>query len=226
MPLVPVPLRTHVVTFRDDIAEVARSYCHRIAAPGDVLAISETVVAITQGRAVLPEAVRPRLWARFLCRFPDKDGSLATPAAMELAFREVGTKRIFKGVMAAAWGRLTGKRGRFFEVAGPELALFDDIAGTMAPFDRHIVMGPKHPSQVARQVREVIGIDVCITDVNDRGCVDVLGLASDREDPQAIAALKHEIEAALKTNPGGNDDEQTPLVLLKRVGQPESPEAS
>ncbi|MBC7342538.1 MAG: F420-0:Gamma-glutamyl ligase [Clostridia bacterium] len=218
MPLVPVPLRTHVVTARDDIADVARRYCHRIAAPGDALAISETVVAITQGRAILPETVRPRMLARFLCRFPDKDGSLATPAAMELAFQEVGTMRILKGAMAAAWGRLTGKRGRFFEVAGQELALFDDIAGTMAPFDRHIVMGPKNPDQVARQVKEVVGIDVCITDVNDRGCVDVLGLATDLEDPQAIDALKHEIEAALKTNPGGNDDEQTPLVLLKRIG--------
>ena len=91
------------------------------------------MVAIAQGRAIVSSAIKPGLLARFLCRFPQKHGSLATPQAMQLAIDEVGSWRILGGVAAAGVGRLIGRRGWFYLVAGRELALFDDIAGHAAP---------------------------------------------------------------------------------------------
>ncbi len=76
-----IPVRTHIVTEQDNIVDVVKKYTGQIAEQGDIIAVAESVVAITQGRAILPEKVKPGFLARFLCRFPGKDGSLATPPA-------------------------------------------------------------------------------------------------------------------------------------------------
>ncbi len=202
-----IPIRTRLLTPQDDLVAVVRQYCGRIIRPGDIVAISESVVAITQGRAVRPDQVRTGWLARFLCRFPAKHGSLATPAAMQLAIEEVGCFRILLGAAAAAVGRLFGRRGDFYRVAGPQLKLIDDIAGTMPPFDDYIVLGPKDPEGVARRIRSEVGVEAAVVDVNDLSCVDILG-ASEGVDRELVARL-------LRDNPGGNDDQQTPFVILR-----------
>lgn len=202
-----IPIRTHVVTEKDDIVDVVKKYAGEIAGPGDIIAVAESVVAITQGRAILPETVRPGFLARFLCRFPGKDGSLATPQAMQMAIRETGTPRILLGAAAAACGRIIGRRGDFYRVAGRHLALIDDVAGTMWPFDRHIILGPKDPQKIVDRIREVTGAEAVIADVNDIKKADILA-ASKGVDQEAL--IKD-----LEDNPFGNDDQQTPIVILK-----------
>lgn len=202
-----IPIRTRILTGQDDLVEVVREYCGRIARPGDVITLSESVVAIMQGRAIRADQVKAGLLARFMCRFPAKHGSLATPAAMQLAIREVGPVRILLGAAAAALGRLVGRRGDFYRVAGPDLKLIDDIAGTLPPYDDCIVLGPKDPRATAQKAKDALGIDVAIVDVNDLGCVDILG-ASDGADRDLVMRL-------LRDNPGGNDDQQTPIVILR-----------
>lgn len=203
-----IPIRTHIITERDNIVEVARRYTEGIAAPGDVIALAESVVAISQGRAILPETVKPGWLARFLCRFPGKSGSLATPAAMQLAIQEVGRVRILAGCVAAAIGRLLRRKGYFYIVAGRELALIDDVAGTMYPYDRHIVLGPREPQKVVQEIKKATGAEAVIADVNDLGCVDILGITN--------KAYLEAVQEALRDNPFGNEDEQTPIVVLKR----------
>ncbi|MGI9952174.1 coenzyme F420-0:L-glutamate ligase [Moorellaceae bacterium AZ2] len=205
-----IPIRTHVLTEKDDIVEVARRYTTGIVARGDVIALAESAVAITQGRAILPETVRPGWLARFLCRFPAKSGSLATPAAMQLAINEVGRARILAGCAAAALGKILRKKGLFYIVAGRELALIDDVAGTMYPYERHVVLGPKNPAKVVKDIKRSTGAEAAIVDVNDLGCVDIIGISN-----KLYAAA---VKAALHDNPFGNEDEQTPIVVLKRAG--------
>ncbi len=204
-----LPVRTRLITEHDDLLEVVAYYTEGLVQPGDVVVLSESMVAIAQGRAIVSSAIRPGALARFLYRFPQKHGSLATPQAMQLAIDEVGSWRILAGVAAAGIGRLIGRRGWFYLVAGRELALFDDIAGTLPPYDRHIVMGPKDPAKVVRQVKERIGADVAIADVNDIHCVDIMAYAGDLQEEA--------FRAALTDNPAGNDDQQTPIVILKRM---------
>lgn len=137
-------------------------------------------------------------------------GSLATPQAMQLAIQEVGTWRILAGCVAAALGRLAGRRGDFYRVAGRHLALIDDVAGTMCNYESYIVLGPRNPQQVAEAIKESTGIDAVVTDVNDAGRVDILGATSGVD--------RKMVEEALRDNPFGNDDQQTPIVVLKKVG--------
>lgn len=209
-----IPVRTRVLTPRDDLVTSLRRYCGRLVQPGDVIAISESVVAILQGRAIRADTVRAGLLARFLCRFPAKHGSLATPAAMQLALNEVGAWRVLLGTAAAGLGRLVGRRGDFYRVAGSELKLIDDIAGTMPPFDDCIVLGPQDPEGTARRLAQELGVGIALVDVNDLGCVDILG-ASEGVDRALVTRL-------LGDNPAGNDDQQTPFVILRPGRFPEN----
>jgi len=209
LPYKPLAIRTHVIAPGEDLVEVVRRYTADVADPGDVVALSESMVAIAQGRAVLPQDVRPRPLARVLRRFAHPDGSLATPAAMELAMREAGACRVLLAGAAAAAGRLFGVRGLFFRVAGHGLQFIDDIGGTLPPFDRYIVLGPRDPDELARRIKQGVGLDILIVDVNDLGCVDILAYTGTADPAPLVEALRH--------NPQGNDDEQTPIVLLKRL---------
>ena len=202
-----IPLRTHLVTERDDIFRVVEQYTKDVAEPGDVVVLAESVVAITQGRAVPQQSVRPGPLAAFLSRFPAKDGSLATPHAMQLAIDEAGAGRILLGAAAAALGRPFGRRGDFYRVAGRHLALIDDVAGTMWPYEKHIVLGPRDPDRLAGQLKEKLGVDVVVVDVNDIRCVDILGASGGVD--------RRRVSRALLSNPLGNDDQQTPLAVIK-----------
>lgn len=204
-----IPIRTHIVTEADDIVEVVKKYTGDIVGPGDIISVAESVVAITQGRAVLPETVRPGVLARFLCRFPGKDGSLATPQALQLAIRETGTFRILLGAAAAACGKLAGRRGDFYRVAGRHLTLIDDVAGTMWPFERHIILGPKDPDRIVEGIRKATGAEAVIVDVNDTRNVDILAASKGIDLKKLIKELED--------NPFGNDDQQTPIVVIKRL---------
>lgn len=202
-----IPIRTHIITEKDDMVDVVKKYTGEVAEQDDIIAMAESVVAITQGRAIMPDTINPGLLARFLCLFPGKDGSLATPQAMQLAIREVGRTRIMIGAIAAVIGKIIHRKGYFYRIAGRQLAQIDDVAGTMWPFEKHIILGPKNPHDVVKRIKDVTGMEAVITDVNDIRKVDILA-ASEGVDRDSL--IKD-----LEDNPFGNDDQQTPIIVLK-----------
>lgn len=203
-------IRTHLITEKDDVCDVIERYTRDIAEPGDIVGISESVVAIMQGRAIPPEDIRPGLLARTVCRFAHPDASISASRSMQMAIEQVGPLRILLAAAAGLIGKILGVRGLFFRVAGHSVAEIDDSGGTMPPYDRSIILGPKDPDAVARRVWRRTGVWTLILDVNDKGAVDILGtsipLSKERE--EAVRRL-------LRKNPFGNDDQKTPLVVIK-----------
>ena len=203
-------IRTHLITEKDDPLSVIRRYTKDVAEPGDMVGISESVVAIMQGRAIPPETVKPSFLARFIARFAHPDASVSAPRSMQVAIDMVGVPRILMAAAAGLWGKLTGKKGLFFKVAGHEVAEIDDSGGTMPPYERSIILGPKNAHAEARKVWRNTGLWLLILDVNDKGAVDVLG-SSLPLTPEKEKWIKE----LLKSNPFGNDDQKTPLVVIK-----------
>lgn len=206
-----LPLKTELLGPGDDIVDVARRALDASGItpePTDILVICESPLAITQGRIVDIDTVRPSLAARVICRFFDFDSSLSTPYAAQVAMNEVGSLRLVLAFLLAAPGRLIGRRGDFYRLAGRQAAWIDDIPGTMPPYTQHIVLGPRNPDGVARQVARELGCGAAVVDANDLGRVEIMG---------ASAFLDKEfLIEAMRPNPQGNDDEQTPLVLVRR----------
>ncbi|MGH9225030.1 MAG: coenzyme F420-0:L-glutamate ligase [Acidimicrobiales bacterium] len=210
-PVEVIPLKTELLVPGDDIVAVAR---RAVDAAGikpersDILAIAESPLAITQGRIVDIDEVRPGVLARILCRFFDFDSSLSTPYAAQVGMNEVGAARFVVAFLVAAPTRIFGRHGDFYRLAGRQVAWMDDIPGTMPPYTQHIILGPHDPTGVARRVAGELHCGAAVVDANDLGRVEILGTS-------AFVDRKLLIEA-MRPNPAGNDDQQTPLVLVRK----------
>jgi hypothetical protein len=213
--LVAIPVRTPIVRPGDALVTLVAGAVRGIARAGDVIAISETAVAIAQGAFVPAEYIRPSRLAYALSR---RAGALATvnqPESLQLVIDEVGSWRVFYAAVMHVLGRLRGKRGAFYEVLGEAITAIDGYTGTMPPYERAIVLAPREPDAVAQQIADATGAGCAIVDANDLEKAKVLG-ASAGIDRAAV-------ERALLDNPHGNGDEQTPIVVLKWRGAGGSP---
>lgn len=205
--IVAVPVRTPLIRPGDDLIALVLRAVRGIARPGDVLAISETAVAIAQGQAVPAEYVRPSKIAYALSR---RAGALATvnqPESLQIVIDQAGVwKVLYASVMHVA-GRFVGRRGMFYEIMGEAITAIDGYTGTLPPFERTIVFAPQNPEAFAQSVYERSGIACAVVDANDLEKAKVLGASA--------GVHRANVERALLSNPHGNGDEQTPIVVLK-----------
>ena len=95
----------------------------------------------------------------------------------------------------------------FYQLAGEQARLIDDVTGTLPPFDQFIVLGPEHSQRLVDQIFQETGLQAAIVDVNDLKAVKILA-ATANTDQQLLTQ-------ALIDNPAGNADEQTPVVLIR-----------
>ncbi len=66
VPYLRIPIQTTVVTEQDDIVDLVDRYTRAQRQAGDTLVVSESVVAISQGRAIPENQIRVGLLARML----------------------------------------------------------------------------------------------------------------------------------------------------------------
>jgi len=213
--LVAIPVRTPLVREGDDLAAVVSAAIAGIARAGDVVAISETAVAIAQGAFVVAERVRPSRLAYILSR---RAGALATinqPESLQLVIDDVGPWRVFYAAVMQVLGRLAGRRGVFYEIMGEAIAAIDGYTGTMPPYERAIVLSPHEPDAVCETIAARTGVACAIVDANDLEKAKVLGASH--------GVRRQAVEGALLDNPHGNGDEQTPIVVLKWRGTGANP---
>lgn len=203
---VAIPVRTRLVGAGDDLAGLVAGAVRGIAGPNDVVAVSETAVAIAQNRMIAAETIRPSRLAYALSR---RAGALATinqPESMQLVIDDVGASRVAFAAIAHAIGRAFGRRGVFYAVLGEAISAIDGYTGTLPPFDRTIVLGPENPDGAASEIAARAGAHAVVVDANDLGIAKVLGASA--------RVRRAAVEAALRANPHGNGDEQTPIVVL------------
>jgi hypothetical protein len=205
-----LPLRTRIIMPEDDIEAVAKEYAGDQVRPEDILFISEKVVAITQGRAVPTSTIRVSLLARLLWRFVKKVPygiGLRNPYSMQCAIDECGASLILRAAVGGAWGRLLGRSGDFYRIAGPQAASIDapGTAGIEA-FRDCVIKGPADADGVSERIASALGCGVAVVDINDLGGV-VLGCSS--------GVRREFVPQALRDNPLGQGAEQTPLGILR-----------
>ncbi len=207
------PIKTKVVVEGDSIPEVAAEFAAPFMSEGDILFISEKCVACSQKRAIPLVDIHPRPLAKFLCKFVYKSPygiGLRIPETMEMALRECGTFKILWAAFISAMGKMVGKRGLFYDVAGPKARSIDGPTPyTLPPYNKCVVLGPKDPDGVAKETAEKIGHKVCVIDVND---IDgqILGVSDASLDKELLVKI-------LKDNPLGQSAQQTPMGIIRKA---------
>ena len=211
-----IPLKTHVVMRDDNLNELVKKYAQDHLQDHDILFVTEKIVAITQGRAYPLKDIKPRKLAYTLSNYVTKTPhgiGLGMPETMEMALRECGTPRILFASGVAAVGKLLGRKGDFYNVAGYKARSIDGpTQGTIPPYNEYVVLGPLNPDQVANDIKALFNkdIEVIIVDINDLGG-NILGSSNKKTINDDLMV------SILKDNPLGQKAQSTPLGIIRKV---------
>ena len=204
-----IAIKTNLFGIFEEPIKTVTSYCKDIVKGGDILVIGETPLAIMQGRYINPLNVSYTPFAKFLCYFFHPTSSLATACGMQLLINKIGVTRIIFSLVIGLIFKSLGIKGLFYILSGKESSLIDDISGTTFPYDKSIVMGPIETKIFCKDLSMILGIDIAVADVNDLGKVKILATSNN-------STLKI-LEENLKTNPAGNGDQKTPIVIIRKI---------
>jgi hypothetical protein len=218
-----LPIRTHLLTPLDNPVEIVKRYVVPHAEPGDIVTIGESPVAIMQGRFRHPSEITPGWLAQRLCYSFHTTSSLATACGLQTLIDQIGAWRVFGAFIGSIPFKLMPREltkslhldGMFYRLAGYQANLIDDVTGTIPPYDKFIVMGPDQPQQLCEAIKRETGLEAAVVDVNDLRRVKILA-ASAGVDQTFLAQ-------ALISNPAGNGNEQTPVVLIRPTESPVAP---
>lgn len=208
-----IPVPTRILTPEDSIADMIRTYALPLMQPGDICTISESPLAITQGRAVPVSQIKVSLLAKVLSHFVAKVPygiGLGSPTSMQCAIEETGSARIIIAAAAGALGKVIKRKGLFYEVAGMQAALVDAATTSpVPPYNETVIKGPKDPQKVTEELAAEFGYDFAVMDINDIGGSWMIGGSK--------GVNKHFIELVMKDNPQGQGDELTPFCIVRRI---------
>ena len=209
-----IPIKTHVILREDILKDVIETYAKPELQDGDILFITEKIVAVTQGRAVRLTDIKPGPLARLLSSFVTKTPAgigLGMPETMEMALKECGVPRILFATLGSALTKPFGKKGVFYQIAGYKASSIDGpTPNTLPPYNEFVVLGPDKPDQVAAEVSEWLGgIKTIVVDMNDISG-SILGVSDKSMDREWLVKI-------LKDNPLGQDHEQTPLGIIRKI---------
>ena len=202
------PIKTHILGTLDDPIEILKSYLPKDYLSTDIITIGESPLAIMQGRYIDFRNINPSLLSRLLCKGFHPTSSLATACGMQTLINISGPSRVFIAWLIGGICKSIRIKGIFYRLAGEEARLIDDITGTTPPYDKSIVLGPNETESFCIKASKELQINVAVVDVNDLGKVKILSTNNINN--------SHIIKKALTSNPAGNANQHTPLVLIKK----------
>ena len=209
------PVKTPIIKSGDDLVALLDELVKPYLQDGDMIYMSEKILAISQGRAFKIEDIKPSRLARFLTKFVYKSPygiGLGMPETMELAIRSVGRPKIIFAAIISGICKLFGKRGVFYNILGPAARAIDGPCDcTIPPYNGYAKMAPDKPHEVAKKFTDAMGgHQVIVVDANDIG-VNILGKPAQDVPDEYYSKI-------FKDNPLGQGHEQTPLCIVRKIG--------
>ena len=214
-------VKTHFIERGEDYVEVLRTYVSPLYRPGDHVTLGEKVISMCQDNTVEMKDVKLGFWAKFLSKFATHNHNgigMDEPYKLQLAINMKGLPLILWACFCGAVGKVFGKRGVFYEIVGQDVAGIDGFYSHSAFETYHTlaVLNPKEPDEVCRRIYEALGISCYVVDANDIS-IEILGKSPDLADvsDETLAEL-------IRDNPAGQDDELTPFILIRDIGDAEA----
>lgn len=207
-------IKTHFVKEGENLHEIIEKYIVPIYKEGDILSISEKIVALCQRDVIYKKDLKVGLLARFLSKFVVKNKhcyGLRNVYKMQAVIDIVGPFKVIMAAIVAVFGKLIGKKGVFYEFLGNGVANIDGFGDE--GFEYYSDMGtlaPSNPEKACQSIKDTFGINTMIVDANDLG-VEILG--TDKE----LSGLTGHLKNIILDNPAGQEKQQTPLILIRPV---------
>lgn len=207
------PIKTHVVVKGDSLTEILDKYVKDYLQEGDMIFISEKIIAISQGRAFDIDDIHPSKLANILCKFVYKSPygiGLGSPWTMQLAIDDIGVPKILFAAFCSAITKPFGVRGVFYKIVGDKGRAIDGPCDyTLPPYNHCAKLAPKDPDKVAKQLQDYSGCRVVVMDANDIGR-EVLGVSDKSIDIEMCKEI-------FRDNPLGQKSQQTPIAIVRKA---------
>jgi asparagine synthase (glutamine-hydrolysing) len=191
-----------------------RQYVLPVYQAGDLVAVSEKVAALCQGRVIQRSELRVTPLATLLARCvhqTEAGPGMGIPEKMQFALDLCGTGQVLRAAIRAAWDKLRGVHGTFYRLLGPEIRGLDGFYGADNPAYADLgIRIPEEPDRLCDQVYAATGVRSYLVDANGLG-VELLGKAAVITEPEEL------LLALVRDNPAGQGRQQTPFVLLRRI---------
>lgn len=207
-------IKTHFVQIGESYIDLIENYVVPIYEEGDIVSISEKIISLCQGRIIRRENLKVGFLAKFLSMFashPDTGVGVGEAIKMQYAIYKVGWIKCLYAAIVSGITKLFGKKGRFYEIVGPEVSGLDGFYDHVWKEYGDIgIEVPLNPSGVCDEIYEKLNIKCMIIDANDLG-QEVFGYAS------SIKYTEKQMLGMIKDNPSGQSHEQTPIILIREV---------
>jgi len=204
-------VRTRMIVFGDDLDALVREYAGPLAKPGDWIALSEKVVSVCQNNARHISTVKVHWLARLIVKgvkkYPE-DIAWEHPAKMQAAIDMAGYPRMLLALVAGGLTRLVGMHGVFWRIAGRVSEIDGFNPRAMYPYTEYCILPPKDPDEVGQRIEDQQGIPTSIIDGNNIN-TKIISLSRGMPVDARLARL------ILLDNPMGQDDEMTPIILVR-----------
>ena len=216
-------VKTHFIGRGEDYIEILRKYVSPLYQEGDVVTLGEKVISMCQDNTVEKQNVKLSFWAKFLSKFATRNHNgigMDEPYKLQLAINMKGLPLV---LWAAFWGavcKVFGKRGVFYEIVGQDVAGIDGFYSHSAFETYHnlAVLNPREPEKVCADIYEQLGISCVLVDANDIS-VEVLA-----KSPDLDKVDNENLAERIRDNPAGQDDELTPFIIIRDIGDAEAEE--
>jgi len=207
------PVKTHVVVKGDSLKEIIDKYVRDHLLEGDMIFISEKIIAISQGRAFDIDDIHPSKLANILCKFVYKSPygiGLGSPWTMQLAIDDIGVPKILFAALCSAITKPFGVRGVFYKIVGDKGRAIDGPCDyTLPPYNHCAKLAPKDPDKVAKELEDYSGCKIVVMDANDIGR-EVLGVSDKNIDIEMCKEI-------FRDNPLGQKSQQTPIAIVRKA---------
>ena len=207
-------IKTHFIKSSDKIEDVVLQYVVPKAQKQDIVVLCEKIVSIMQNQVVHKKDVKLSASAKFLSKFAKKTPagfSVGNPYKMQVAINLAGLPRILLASFLGGIGKIIGFPGTFYRVAGHSISRIDGFYGeAFKEYNEIGILACKDGDEVCESLKNRFGFSFAIADVNDLGR-NIVGRSS------GLAGKEKSILEALKGNPAGQSNQQTPIIILKNV---------
>lgn len=204
-------VKTHYIQVGEDIFELIDRYVKPICQAEDMVAISSKIVSLCQRRVVYKTDMRLSGLAKFLSAFAStSDAGIGVNSVwkMQYAIDYCGRLKVIYAAIMGGLGKLFGKRGVFYDIAGMEIRGLDGFYDkSFKEYGNFGIRIPEKCNELCDEIYEKFHITTFITDANDF-TRDILGKA------KVIHYSDEELCEMISDNPAGQSAQCTPFLII------------
>ena len=129
-------VHTHLIHIKEPLEPLLESLVRPLLKTGDFVAMSEKVVAISEGRVVHQSVVRAGPLAKLIVKGTRKyanDVAFSDPRKMQVAIMQTGSTRAAFAMVVGGITKLFGRHGDFYRIAGHRIAEIDGFNPEQCP---------------------------------------------------------------------------------------------